>query len=100
MFYSTKINDTTNVLMEAEAGGAFAKNDLEELPDPDTALLRMINLVGDIGKQISAAVGAKMQGGKVDFEVEFGTRADASGTVMLAQRPGDGQFRVRIVGKA
>ncbi|MBN2800193.1 MAG: hypothetical protein JXX28_13720 [Deltaproteobacteria bacterium] len=100
MFYSTKISDTTTVLLEAQAGGAFAKNDLEELPDPDTALLRLIDMVGDVGKQVATAVGGKMAGSGLSYEVEFSVRADGMGTVMIAMQPNEGQVKVRIIGKS
>jgi hypothetical protein len=97
LFYPTQIDEKTRILVEAETSGAFVKSDIEELPDPETAVVRAIQQIGVIGKQIGEVVGKQFEGTGTAFEVTFSMKLDAVGLVLLAQSPESGQFKVSVI---
>ena len=97
MNYATKLDENTRLLIEAEASGAFVKSDLEELPDPETAVLRMVDTVAKVGAAMAKQITPGFQGTGCSWELSFSVKADGFGTVMIANTPEAGQFKVSVI---
>lgn len=97
MFYEVNFDDETRVLFEGQASGAISKggragNDMI----PDDALDNSLDLLRKVATKLSTEVAPIVDGTYCSVEIEFGIRADGNGTVMIAQDPSIGQFRVTL----
>lgn len=98
MFFKTQLNDSTWVLLEAEASQAFTKSALEGGDmSPETAFLN----VAKVSAQIASAVAASLRPvikANPGFEVEmsFALKSDGGGNVMIATQPTNGQFHLNL----
>lgn len=97
MFYATKIDDSTRILIESEHSGAFTKSDLEERPDPETAAIRMIETISRVGAAMARNITPGFEGTGCAWEVSFSVKADGFGSVMVASSPEAGQFKVSVI---
>ena len=96
MFYEVNFDEETRVLLEGQASGAIAKGGSDTGFIPDDALDNSIDLIQKIVARMSTEVMPSIDGQLCSMEVSFSIRADGNGTIMLAQTPEAGQFRVTI----
>ena len=97
MFYATQLDKDTRILIEADATGAFTKSDLEDRPDPETAVQNAIKTVGKVGAALAQQVGAQFEGTGCAFEVTFSVKVDSYGAVMVATSPEAGQIKCAVI---
>lgn len=98
MFYEVNFDEETRVLFEGQASGAIAKGGggVGDNFIPDDALDNSLDLVRKVAMKVATEVSPSLDGTLCSMELEFGIRADGNGTVMIAQTPQLGQFRVTI----
>ena len=100
MFYTTDLDDDTQIIIEAATSGAFAKSDLEVRPNPTLALLNAIETCGQIAQKFADGLAPTMAETGADAEVCFSMKCDHTGLVMIAMNPDEGQFKVTMRFKA
>lgn len=96
MFYEVNFDEETRIMFEGQASGAIAKGGTRNNFIPDDALDNCIDVMKKVAMRIATDVAPVVDGTVCAMEVEFGIRADGNGTVMIAQDPRIGQFRVVI----
>lgn len=97
MFYEVLIDEETRCLLEGQASGSISKGGEGELFfNPQEALHNIDGLMRSVAR--SLAGGAMQEFGELGFDAEvcFSIRADGNGTVMIAQDPSLGQFKVTL----
>ena len=90
--YVTYIGET-KILLEAPVGAAFAKQDLDVLPDPEKAIENVISSIRLVAKHMAKEVGPALRGSGAAFELSFAVRADNTGLVMISEQANLGQFQ-------
>ncbi|MFK7931621.1 MAG: hypothetical protein AB8H79_25810 [Myxococcota bacterium] len=96
MFYEVNFDEETRIMFEGQASGAIAKGGQRNSFIPDDALDNCIDVMKKVAMRLATDVAPVIDGTVCSMEVEFGVRADGNGTVMIAQDPRLGQFRVVI----
>ena len=69
------------------------KSDLEIRPDPEKALVNLVNLAETVSRYIAKEMKDVVNQNGMEAEVSFSVRADGNGAFMLGQNPEKGQFR-------
>lgn len=97
MFFQSKIDDSTWILVDAEASGAFAKNELEgdSQMTPANAVRNSLHVAAVMARALSAKLADDFDP-RMEVQVEFGVKADGSGNVMIGTNPEGAQFRVTL----
>ena len=96
MFYVTDLDDTTQVVIEAETSSAFAKSDLEVRPNPQHALVNAMNTASDFAKRLVLEFREAVDAAGGEAELAFSMKCDHTGLVMIAMNPEEGQLRVSL----
>jgi hypothetical protein len=96
MFYQTRLDENTTMIIEAEVGGAFAKSDLEVRPDPDKALVNLVDVASTFAKYIATEFNRALSGQNAEAEVSFAVKADSFGMVMVGMKPNEGQLQCTL----
>lgn len=96
MFYEVNFDEETRVLMEGQASGAISKGGDSTDFIPDDALDNAIDLIQKVVARVSTEVMPAVDGQLCSMDLTFGVRADGNGTIMIAQTPELGQFKVTI----
>lgn len=100
LFYPTKLDEKTTLYVEAEASGAFAKNDLEVRPEPESALINAVATADQFGRFVAAKLKPMCRENGMDAEVSFSIRVDGNGTFMVAQQWDRGQILCKLTIKS
>ena len=96
MFYEVNFDEETRVLLEGQASGAIAKGGGSNDFITDDALDNSIDLIQKIVARLSTEVMPAVDGQLCSMDLSFSVRADGNGTIMIAQTPELGQFKVTI----
>lgn len=97
MFFESKIDDQNWLLLETETSGAFAKNALEgSSMTPDMAFQNLCLVSSQVAAGMVKILDEKLAGTQLEVDVNFSVRSDAGGNVMVAMKPGEGQFSVTL----
>ena len=96
MNYPTRLDDNTNILIEAPAAGGISKSQTGFSADPDGALTNALELIAQMARKLSVDVGNALDGTGMDFEVKFSVRADGNGIVMVSQHASEGQLQCTL----
>jgi hypothetical protein len=96
VFYEVNFDEETRILLEGQASGAIAKGGGGNDFITDDALDNSIDLIQKIVARLSTEVMPAIDGQLCAMDVTFSIRADGNGTIMVAQTPEVGQFRVTI----
>jgi hypothetical protein len=94
-FFEAKLGEDVFVYVESESSGAFAKNAVETGMVPAAAFDNMVKIASGVAKAFGDGVKATLPPGAT-AELNFGIKAELSGTVMVATSPGSGQFSVTV----
>src|SRR5690606_34618187 len=97
LFYPTKLDEETMLLLEAEASGAFTKNDLEERPDPLSALIKAVGAAEKFSRFVAKTMKPALRENGMEAEITFGVRCDGFGSVMIAQDIAKGQLACKLL---
>jgi hypothetical protein len=93
MILEARIDPKLSLLIDCETSAAIDKSEGGGQADPDKVLDNLRALVQTVASELAAGLQlTAAQGVNVDFAV----RINANGTVVVAQRPTDGQFRVTL----
>jgi hypothetical protein len=96
LFFQSRVNATTQILIEAETSGAFAKNPLEAGLSPDRAFSNALSLAGQVGLALSEQLTSALGTVRAEVDFAFGIKCDPAGNVMIAKSPGDAQFAITV----
>ena len=97
MFFESKIDDQTWLLLEAETTGAFAKSGLEgSKMSPELAFQNLCTVSAQVARGLSQMFDEKLAGTNTEVDVTFGVKSDAGGNVMVCFKPGEGQLSVTV----
>lgn len=96
LFYPTKLDEQTILLLEAETSGAFVKSDLEVRPDPEQALVNAVAAAETISRYVARKMKPSLRENGAIAEVSFSIRCDGNGSVMLAQDAARGQLLCKL----
>ena len=96
MFFPTRLDDETMILIEAPTSGAFTKSELETDADPVNALLNAIELTAQVGRQIGRQIGPALARTGCIGDVEFGIAVNEQGYCMVAGKPDEGQIKCTV----
>lgn len=96
MFYEVNFDEETRILFEGQASGAIAKGGGTNDFIPDDALDNSLDMVRKVAMKLAMEVCPILDNSMCAMEIEFGVRADGNGTVMLAQTPEIGQFKITV----
>ena len=95
-FFVTRLDESTQCLIECETSGAFSKSDLEIKPDPEQAVIIAMSTIVKIAEVMGRNSAQLKSAGANEFDIDFGIKVDGVGSVMIAQRVDEGQFRVAL----
>ena len=95
VFYQTRLDENTWILLDTESSGAFAKSELESDMTPATAMENTLELAHQVARAVSAKLSTDVDP-RMAMNFTFSIKADASGNVMVAATHGIGQFNVTI----
>lgn len=97
MFYEVDYDEDTRILLEGQASGALTKGGASG-PSfiPDKALTNTIDLIRLVASKVTSDVAPVIDGTYCSIDITFSIRADGNGTVMIAQDPSLGQFKITI----
>jgi hypothetical protein len=96
VFYEVDINEETQILLEGQASGALVKGRGGPSFMPSEAFKNSIDIIKLVASTVAKEVSPAMVGTGCTYEIEFSVRTDGNGTVMLAQDPSLGQFKVKV----
>ncbi len=100
MFYMTDLDDETQLVMEAEAGGAFNKNDLEVRPNPQKAFKNAVETAKTLAGHLATELRPTLNATGADAEITFAIKCDSAGMVLISQRTSEGQFLCKLLFKS
>lgn len=93
MILEARIDQKLGLLIDCESSSAIDKSEGGGQADPDKVLYNVRTLVQTVASEMAA--GLQLTPAQA-VNVEFAVRINANGTVVVAQRPTDGQFRVTL----
>jgi hypothetical protein len=98
VFYEVNFDEETRILFEGQASGAISKGGggMGKNFIPDDALDNSLDLIRQVATKLATEVAPTLDGTLCSVELTFSVRADGNGTVMIAQDPSLGQFRVTL----
>lgn len=95
MFYETKLDENTWVLLDSESSGAFAKNETETKMSPAAALQNSLDVALNMGRALSSKLAVDIDP-RMALDLQFGIKCDGQGNVMISSKPDGGQFAVTL----
>lgn len=96
MNYPTRIDDDTLLLLEAEASGAFTKNQGSVEASPITALANAIDMARTLAGHLADELKPTLAEKGMDAEFTFSIKCDGNGQVMISQDTSGGQLLCRL----
>jgi hypothetical protein len=95
VFYQTRLDENTWILLDAESHGAFAKSELESDMTPATAFENTLELAHQVARAVSAKLSTDIDP-RMAVNFDFSIKVDAGGNVMIAPARNVGQFSVTV----
>lgn len=95
MLIESRIRPDVIVLIDCESVGGVDKSSIKVDTDPD----RVFQNAERVIKMVADHLADAMDQAHADIDIEFAVRVNSAAVVFVAQRPEEGQFRVRMTRK-